>query len=412
MPTLPKRSQQIRGRIPALALALAGVVVLGGGAAASADSPGAARHVGVAAKTHRHAGPRSKAKSRAAQLEQLYAQRALASYAAMQRAYYNAGSGLYTGGNPYASAWSYSQATAATISVSALPGMHHQFRADLVARLQGLHVYADPSDPAPAGYESSPVPPTAAGGDRFNDDNNWIGIELLRLYHVDRNPSLLSSADQIFAMVRSQWDQNGADQCTGGVPWRSFDPASQRNTVSNATGAELGAQLFITTHSAADLEAAQRMYAWVRGCLLNADGLYADHIAADGFDATEWTYNQGTMIGAGVMLYQATGDRSYLDQALATGRAALHTYSGEMLANQGDGFNAIYIRNLLLLGAASGDPRYATFARWYANDSWANVRDPASNLFRSGPGGDTSLIDQAAMVQVFALLAEPISAYF
>jgi hypothetical protein len=366
-----------------------------------------------AARAAPHAAAHKPAKrTRASQLEQLYRQRALLSYGSMQRTYYSPGNGLYKGA-PYADAWSYSQAMAATISIAALPGMHRQYRGDLIARLQGLHRYADAIDPQPAGYESVVVPPLGPGGDRFNDDNNWIGIELVRLYHVDHNPALLAAADQIFQMVVAQWQADPSQPCPGGAPWRSFEPTSQRNTVTNATGAELGAELYMTRKSADDLMWAQRMYEWVRSCLQNADGLYGDNLTpGQAVDDTEWTYNQGTMIGAGVMLFQATRDRSYLQQALATGHAALHNFDAGMLATQGDGFNAIYIRNLLLLGGASGDPGFATFARWYANDAWDNVRDPSTNLFLSGPGGDTNLLDQAAMTQVNALLAEPASAYF
>jgi Glycosyl hydrolase family 76 len=365
----------------------------------------------AAAPAHAASHKPSKRRSRTSQLEQTYRQRAIDSYAAMQRAYYSPGNGLYRG-SPYAAAWSYSQAMAATISVAALPGMHRQYRADLVARLQGLHDYADLTDPQ-AGYESVVVPPVGAGGDRFNDDNNWIGIELVRLYHIDHNPSLLAAADQIFQMVVSQWQADPSQPCPGGAPWRSFAPTSQRNTVTNATGAELGAQLYITRRSANDLMWSQRMYEWVRSCLQNPDGLYGDNITLDqGVDSAEWTYNQGTMIGAGVMLYQATANRTYLQEALATAHAALHTYDAGALATQGDGFNAIYIRNLLLLGGASGDPAFANFARWYANDAWRNVRDPNTNLYMSGPGGDTNLLDQAAMTQVNALLAEPAGGYF
>jgi hypothetical protein len=360
------------------------------------------------AASHKHV----KRRSRTSQLEQIYRQRAIDSYAAMQRAYYLPSDGLYRG-SPYSDAWAYSQAMAATISVAALPGLHRQYRSDLVARLQGLHYYADPTDPQPAGYESAVAPPLGTGGDRFNDDNNWIGIELVRLYHINRDPSLLAAADQIFQMVVSQWQADPSQPCPGGAPWRSFVPTSQRNAVTNATGAELGAQLYITRRSADDLMWSQRMYEWVRSCLQNAGGLYGDNItASQGVDSTEWTYNQGTMIGAGVMLYQATANRAYLQQALATGHAALHRYDAGTLATQGDGFNAIYIRNLLLLGGASGDAAFGNFARWYANDAWRNVRDPNTNLYLSGPGGDTNLLDQAAMTQVNALLAEPTSAYF
>ena len=40
------------------------------------------------------------------------------------------------------------------------------------------------------------------------------------------------------------------------------------------------------------------------------------------------------------------------------------------------------------------------------------MRDWRSGLFLADPGGQTQLMDQAAMVQVYALLAEPTSAYF
>ena len=66
----------------------------------------------------------------------------------------------------------------------------------------------------------------------------------------------------------------------------------------------------------------------------------------------------------------------------------------------------------MLLGGTSGDPRYRRAAQRFADDAWANVRDSASGLFFSGPSGTTQLLDQAAMVQVYALLAEAPSAYF
>jgi len=49
-------------------------------------------------------------------------------------------------------------------------------------------------------------------------------------------------------------------------------------------------------------------YEWVRTCLVQPGGMYGDHIRLHGvIDPSLWSYNQGSMIGAGVLLYQATG---------------------------------------------------------------------------------------------------------
>ena len=375
---------------------------------AAAAHPATMRHAAKSKpKPKPKPGPPKPLTGAAAQAE-INEQHALLAYAAMQSAYYSPATGLY----PQADAWPYSQAMAATISVAALPGLYTRYEPDLVARLSGLQAYADHVDPPPAGYVSTLSVP-ATGGTRFNDDNEWIGIELLRLYHLSRLPSLLTAASGLLTMVTNQWDTSLGIPCPGGVPWQNIELNGDRNTVSNATGAELGAQLYLTTGNNADLQWAIGMYNWVRGCLLNSDGLYGDHIDGSGqIDPTEWTYNQGTMIGAGVMLYQATHNGGYLDQAEATAQKALATFTPQDLAVQPLGFDAIYTRNLLLLGSVSGDPRYVQFAQWFANDEWYNVRDPTSGLFLADPDGQTQLLDQAAMVQVFALLAEPPSAYF
>jgi len=394
-------------RAARLALAALAVGAAAWPASAQARSRPATRHAAVHHRaTIRHATKKPLTGTAAqAAINQSHA---LAAYAAMQAAYYDPTTGLY----PSADAWPYGQAMAATISVAALPGLHARYAPDLIARLSGLQAYADHIDPAPAGYVSTLDAP-ASGGTRFNDDNEWIGIELIRLYHLDHQPALLSAANGLLTMVTNQWDNTPNIKCPGGVPWQNIALNGDRNTVSNATGAELGAQLYLTTHNATDLQWAEAMYNWVRGCLLNNDGLYGDHTNGTGqIDPTEWTYNQGTMIGAGVMLYQATHNSGYLAQAEATAIKALATYTPEDLAVQGVGFDAIYTRNLLLLGSVSGDPRYVKFAQWFANDEWYNVRDATSGLFLAGPAGQTQLLDQAAMVQVYALLAEPPSAYF
>lgn len=137
----------------ALAVAMTTLAAAAPGAGASAPrahSAAPASHLRRARTHHRHARratPHGPSAARAA----LNQRRALDAYTAMQRAYFLPGSGLYRG-SPFAPAWPYSQAMAATISVAALPRQHRRYQADLIARLSGLQAYSDHVDPAPAGY--------------------------------------------------------------------------------------------------------------------------------------------------------------------------------------------------------------------------------------------------------------------
>jgi hypothetical protein len=77
------------------------------------------------------------------------------------------------------------------------------------------------------------------------------------------------------------------------------------------------------------------------------------------------------------------------------------------LKRQPASFNCMLCRNLLLLadvsGAAAAYPRgMAEYAAW----AWTTVRDPRTTLFPfDGADKPVTLLDQAAMVQINALLA-------
>ena len=62
------------------------------------------------------------------------------------------------------------------------------------------------------------------------------------------------------------------------------------------------------------------------------------------------------MIGAGTLLYQATGNGAYLYQARQTAKAALAYFTPERLGAEIPFFAAVYFRNLLYLDSVTHDP--------------------------------------------------------
>jgi hypothetical protein len=149
------------------------------------------------------------------------------------------------------------------------------------------------------------------------------------------------------------------------------------------------------------------------------------------------------------MLHRVTGEAIYLEQARATADAALAWYGARGYQGQPAIFVAIFFRNLLQLAALAGSlstdspdyraaqtgspstgstsadstsadspsigsPAYRKAMLAYADRAWDNpaIHDPATDLFRfDGPKTPCTLLDQAAMVQMYALAAWPESQY-
>jgi hypothetical protein len=174
--------------------------------------------------------------------------------------------------------------------------------------------------------------------------------------------------------------------------------------VTTAPAAELGVQLYRVTHNLAYLQFAEMAYGWVRACLLEPSGLYADHLEPENeLEPTVWSYNQGSMIGAGVLLYQSTRQRFYLEQASATARAAVDNFPLERLAGESPFFPAVFLRNLLYLDSLTHESTARALAQSYVSYVWESLR-LGSGLFLIGNGGNPQLLEQATIAQIYALL--------
>ncbi len=179
--------------------------------------------------------------------------RAVVAFEAMQHAYYIPGSGLYQG-EPFSFLWPFSQALAATVTMShvngiaKIPGLTATFQRELNARLVGLKSYLDTNNSGQpegtftstlAAFDGTVAPPAGPGGAKYYDDNEWVGIELVRIYEMTHYAATLGSAEAIMAFVVAGWSANPEYACPGGVPFSNAFENNERNTVTDGPAVEL-----------------------------------------------------------------------------------------------------------------------------------------------------------------------------
>ncbi|MBI3968090.1 MAG: glycosyl hydrolase [Chloroflexi bacterium] len=359
------------------------------------------------------------------------AERAAVTYVAMQKYFYLETEPLYrqtyphSGGPRYSFHWPFTQVLAATLGRYGLAGTGSDFEREVAARLAGLAAYWDPGSTPPA-YDSYPRAPYGTGAEQYYDDNVWAGLALVQLYRMLRGSTdpvhqqqaafALERAVEVFRLMVSGWDTDPTHPAPGGVFWVKAAWSRDRNVVSNAPGAELGFHLYELTGRAHYLEWGRRMYEWVERYLRAPNGLYWDHVDLTGVvEETQWSYNQGTMIGANALLYRITREAKYLAAAERIAETALvHYRADSRFYPQPAAFNAIFFRNLLLLAGINRNPRYRAAMQLYADILWHDqtAHDWRTRLFYlGGPGRPAELLDQAAMIQIYAYLAWPPNSY-
>ena len=383
---------------------------------------------------------------------QLNANRAIDTYEAMQAHFYAAYvypgdvTSLYTqnypqSGRRYAFLWPFSRALAGTITLAGIPStlLGGSYQADANDRLTGLSRYWDSSSTGP-GYDSYPPAPYGNGGDKYYDDQAWIGLAVADNYALTGDQTSLADAQNAFNVV---WPEGWAGST-------SFDPGGiyqlqqvvgqgktkhRRMTVSNAPNAELGLLLAKLTGNGTYASDANQIYQWVNHYLYNVNTNPTDPNAPNpnydsgqpplmfgwitgqnAINETLYPTPQGSMIAANVREYQATGDPNYLSDAEAIANAALSTFDENYYLNQPAALDAIFFRGLLVLYSATSDSalqsRIIQTIQTYAQDAWNSQRGPNGLFnFASTSGSGYQLLDQAAMLQIYAMLAWDPSEY-
>jgi hypothetical protein len=381
--------------------------------------------------------------------QQLDANRAIATYTAIQQHFYASDvypgdtSSLYTenypqSGKRYSYLWPFSRVLAGTITLAEIPSSlvgGASYQADVADRLTGLSRYWDSTSSGP-GYDSYPPAPYGSGGDKYYDDQAWVGLAAAENYAMTRDPISLADAKNVFNFVYPGGWAGSASFDPGGVYWVQQGAGvglgnHDRTTTSNAPNAEIALLLenFDPTNVATYDTGASAMYGWVNHYLYNVatnpidptapnpnytpnqPALMFDKVTgSNAIDETLYTYNQGTMIAANVREYQKTGNSAYLSDAESIANTALSTFNETYYINHSAAFNAIFFRGLLVLYSATSDTNLqANIVRTiqtYADDAWNNHRSSNGLFsFASSSGTGFQLLDQGSMLQVYAMLA-------
>lgn len=305
--------------------------------------------------------------------------------------------------------WPYSGMLSGCISLYEVTGNDKYLTIIEDRILPGLEKYWD-STRTPACYQSYPT--FNGESDRFYDDNDWLAIDFCDLYALTQNPAYLRKAQELHTYIYSGWD----DVLGGGIYWCEQKKTS-KNTCSNAPAAVLCMKLYNLTQDKKYLEQAQATYDWTKKNLCDpSDFVYWDNIRLDQtLGKAKFTYNSGQMIQAGVLLYQATSDDTYLKDAQNTAKGAYkHFLEKRTSINEKDAyfypenpwFNVILSRGLLALAEVDNNYEYIKTMADNAHYAWQYTRDENGFLGNDWAGINNKkfkwLLDNACMIELFA----------
>lgn len=304
-----------------------------------------------------------------------------------------------------ATAWPLSQLLAAELDLALFTG--DPTRARIVHAELGKHF-------AGGAYAPDPISRSGRSQVRYFDDNAWIGLDLVQAWEQTGDRAFLEGARALVPFLDT------GRTPAGGILWREGDASPTLNTCSHAPAMQLFLALHGATGEGRFLARARELDQVLRTRLRRPDGLYRDHVPAGGGGAAEetlWSYNQGASLGAILELAAREEDPSAgargVEEAALTGTAVLDRIAAEpdWLWRQPPAFNAVLFRNLLDLDGVRPDPRIRAALAGYLERAEREAKDPVHGAFERGGIGrydgaratGITLIDQAAMAQMFAL---------
>ncbi|KAJ4390138.1 hypothetical protein N0V93_007612 [Gnomoniopsis smithogilvyi] len=255
----------------------------------------------------------------------------------------------------------------------------------------------------------------AAGASSLAPVSRWWALALVRLYDITLNTTYLEIAQLDADYMYSYWNST----CGGGIIWDIPD-LSYKNAISN----ELFIKLTASLHNRIPddtkyLDQALQAWAWFnQSGMINSQNLINDGLSDNctNNNDTEWTYNQGVILGGLTELYAATGDEDLLNTAMKIADAVVQsaalspngilTESCEVASvgcdsNQ-ETFKGIFARNLAELNVLLPDEPYSQYLEANAQSAWQTDRNNTDffGISWAGPLANVSVGTQSSAVSL------------
>lgn len=223
----------------------------------------------------------------------------------------------------------------------------------------------------------------------YYDDTGWWTLAWIQAYDLTGDPSYLNMAETIFPFLTNGWNPA---TCNGGEYWAIN--SNYKNAISNELFLTIAAKLANRTTGSASanyLSWANKEWSWFRNSgMINSSNLINDGITPPtanppcaNNNGTEWTYNQGVVLGGLVELAQADNDPSLVAEAQTLAHATLTSnlvnsngilVESSIAGGDAPQFKGIFSRNLMYLNDAVSDPAYSAFLGTNAQSILGNDR--------------------------------------
>lgn len=179
------------------------------------------------------------------------------------------------------------------------------------------------SDELHAAYWNNGYRSGAGGGDRFYDDNAHVVVALVEAYRLTNDPVYLSRAVSTQSFV-----MQGEDLAGGGGIYFQQNNFTSKDAISTLQGARGAAMLYQATGQQSYLDDAARLLSWANSHIQQSDGLfYQGYVISTSTPSGVAIVNSaGIGISTNLELYDATGNASYLNEAKRIANRSLTRY--------------------------------------------------------------------------------------